>query len=153
MSEGFVYFISCGSGLGGPEMVKIGWTSGNPHKRCASLQTGCPEHLNVAAYVPGTIEDERRLHQAFAPLAYRGEWFFCHGLLDGLICYIMGDLPKSDPRGSREIFESALHDVLMQGCSWHPSNPTPYEDYLATATWEPFHALLWERFGPWESVQ
>jgi len=67
-----VYFIQ--SGEDGP--IKIGWTStGNPWGRCAALQTGSPEELEVVGFFVGPQSEERRLHEKFAEHRIRGEWF------------------------------------------------------------------------------
>jgi hypothetical protein len=55
--------------------LKIGFTSSNPYARLATLQTGSPTELTVMAVRPGTMDDERRLHEEFAEERVRGEWF------------------------------------------------------------------------------
>jgi hypothetical protein len=140
--SGFVYFIACEP----LEAVKIGFTKSSPLSRKASLQTGCPSPLKLLTYVPGTIEDERRLHEAFAALHIHGEWFRHEWKLQDFIFYID---PDGGQQGTREVFENALHDVLMQG-HWYPFSPISQDDYNKTGDWEPFRALLWEAFGPWE---
>jgi hypothetical protein len=130
------------------EAVKIGFTSSNPHVRLSGLQIGCPAPLKLLTYVPGSMDDERRLHKAFAPLHIQGEWFRFEGKLRDLTYYLSPIEPG--PVG-RESFEGALHDVLMQGL-WHPNDPMSEDDYYATGDWEPFHELLWKIFGPWEDA-
>lgn len=70
-NTGRVYFIQAGDN--GP--IKIGWTAGDPRARMASLQTGNPEPLRLLAYAPGTIEDERAMHERCASIRMIGEWF------------------------------------------------------------------------------
>ncbi|MEW2402162.1 GIY-YIG nuclease family protein [Streptomyces sp. NPDC046862] len=60
-------------GAEGSPLVKIGYTSGTPLKRLASLQTGQPMTLSLLWSVPVDIEDD--LHERFASYRVRGEWF------------------------------------------------------------------------------
>jgi hypothetical protein len=60
-------------GAEGSPLVKIGYTSGAPLKRLASLQTGQPMTLSLLWSVAVDIEDE--LHERFADYRVRGEWF------------------------------------------------------------------------------
>lgn len=67
-----IYFIQVGEM--GP--IKIGFA----HKktvwtRMTELQTGNPEKLNMLFFMPGTMEQEKQLHQQFKHLRIRGEWF------------------------------------------------------------------------------
>ena len=63
---GVVYFVRSG------DSIKIGSAS-DFKRRSSSLQTASPEPLNVLAIVPGL--DEYKIHQRFAHLRIRGEWF------------------------------------------------------------------------------
>jgi hypothetical protein len=142
--SGFVYFIAC-EPLGA---VKIGYTGGNPYARMASLQTGCPSPLKMLAFVPASLDDERRLHDSFAPLGIQGEWFRYECKLVDLVNWMTS---HGEVEGAtREAFERALHDVLMQNGGWTPHCPIEWDEYNATGTWEPFRPLLWDAFGPWE---
>lgn len=59
----------------GTDLYKIGWTNGDPLKRMADLQTGCPHKLRfVKAYI-GTMKDEKSIHFQFWDTHYYGEWF------------------------------------------------------------------------------
>lgn len=60
-------------GAEGSPLVKIGYTSGAPAKRLASLQTGQPMPLSLLWSIPVDIESE--LHERFAAHRVRGEWF------------------------------------------------------------------------------
>lgn len=142
--SGFVYFIACPP----LEAVKIGFTASHPRARLAALQTGCPSPLKLLTYVPGTTGDERKLHESFAPLHIQGEWFRFEGKLKDFTYY----LTPTPELPSRESFGAALHDVLMQGL-WHPDDPVPEEQYLATGDWRPFYQLLWDHFGPWDQEE
>ena len=133
---GEVYFIACVPLVA----VKIGYTRQGTYNRLAALQTGCPAPLKVYGRFPGTYDDERRLHEAFASLRIHGEWFRLEGKLLDFACYI-------GETGDRGVFEDALHDVLMQGL-WHPSSDWSEDSYLATGSWGPFRKLLTEIHGP-----
>lgn len=67
----WVYFIQAGEG--GP--IKIGFTTGSPAARLASLQTGNPYPLKLIAAVRGAVEVETELHGRFGHLRMVGEWF------------------------------------------------------------------------------
>ncbi|MEU9796431.1 GIY-YIG nuclease family protein [Streptomyces sparsogenes] len=60
-------------GMEGSPLVKIGFTSGNPKKRLASLQTGQPMKLWLLWSSDGNHESA--LHRRFAQHRVRGEWF------------------------------------------------------------------------------
>lgn len=57
---------------GGP--VKVAHTD-DLARRLVALNASRPDRLVVIAAAPGTAADERALHQHFAPLRQRGEWF------------------------------------------------------------------------------
>lgn len=61
--DGVVYIIRLG------DRVKIGFTR-NLRQRMLDLP-----HEEILTMVPGTVEDERRCHAAFAHLRVAGEWF------------------------------------------------------------------------------
>lgn len=142
--NGYVYFIACEP----MEAVKIGFTSKNPFSRLAALQTGSPAPLKMLGYVPGTQDEERKLHAAFSPLGIHREWFRLEWKLRDFVFYLTGDLVGFEI--SRQRFLNALHDVLMQGM-WNPHQyEIPSDDYDLTGDWEPFRKELWDAFGPWE---
>lgn len=136
----WVYFIACEP----MEAVKIGFTKTSPRGRLSALQTGNPSPLKLLTYFPGSLDDERNLHLAFRPLHIHLEWFRLEGKLFDMAAYL------DSPRGgaSRQDFENALHDVLMQG-SWYPDHHLTADEYYDTGDWEPFRPILWEAFGPW----
>lgn len=80
----WIYFMR--SGENGP--IKIGFTGNTPMARLSALQTGNPEPLNLIAAIPGVREDETRLHERFAALRIKGEWFRADpeliGFVDGI---------------------------------------------------------------------
>lgn len=67
-TTGRVYFITDG------ELIKIGY-SGAPTVRLKGLQSDNGRELEIIRTVPGTFEDESRLHAQFAHIRVRGEWF------------------------------------------------------------------------------
>lgn len=66
----YVYFLQAGEG--GP--IKIGVAT-NPMTRARELQTGNHEQLTLLAWSPGDQANEHALHQRFAHIRLRGEWF------------------------------------------------------------------------------
>jgi hypothetical protein len=120
--SGYVYFITCEP----DQYVKIGWSLRNPTGRLNTLQTGCPEALRLMAFFPGSQEDERRLHQTFDELRYRGEWFFNQYKLLDLIRYLSDGYPRETNTGAtREVFEAATWDVIITGYE-HPDMDDRY---------------------------
>lgn len=59
----------------GTELVKIGFTGGDPAERLRGLQTGCPHRLELIAVIPGGESDEGRWHEDYAADRVNGEWF------------------------------------------------------------------------------
>lgn len=66
-----VYFIQHGEG----GEIKIGTTCGNPYARMSTLQTGTPLELRLLVSIPGGVAEEVAVHERFAALRVRGEWF------------------------------------------------------------------------------
>lgn len=54
--------------------VKIGY-SADPAARLGGLQTSSPDRLRLLGVCPGDRNDEAALHERFAHLHLRGEWF------------------------------------------------------------------------------
>lgn len=67
---GSVYFIQART-LG---LIKIGYSS-DVKKRIETLQTGCPDEIDLLRTIPGSVELERAIHGRFAASRVRGEWF------------------------------------------------------------------------------
>jgi hypothetical protein len=75
-----VYFIRAeGSGL-----VKIGFAV-DPWIRLNKLKTDCPWPVVMAAIIEGGVDREREMHDRFAALRSRGEWFRDEGALSAYI--------------------------------------------------------------------
>lgn len=54
--------------------IKIGY-SNDPEYRKRALQTSSPVKLHLQAIMPGSFQTESGLHEMFAHLRTRGEWF------------------------------------------------------------------------------
>lgn len=141
---GFVYFI-------GPEAllcrsdpkVKIGFTTGSPFARLRSLQTGCPEFLDVWAFIAGTQELEAALHRTFDNLRSHGEWFYVQDKLHSFLSYL-GDEPDIGNLISPERLEVALYDTVFSGCTPHPSVlQSSWDSSADTEQLRPFFPELW----------
>lgn len=74
MSASKVYFARAG------QRVKIGKAK-NVQARLATLQTGCPDKIELIMTIPGDHALERELHHQFSHLREHGEWFRHEGEL------------------------------------------------------------------------
>jgi hypothetical protein len=79
-APGFVYFIQAGAD--GP--IKIGYTA-DPFARLEELQTAHYEDLRLLMTIADNGTLEARLHERFAELRIRGEWFRAEGELDSVL--------------------------------------------------------------------
>ena len=68
MTRGFIYFISMYGGY-----VKIGYTT-NIDRRFEEIGAHMPG-MRLLGHTRGTMAMEKKLHQRFAHLRERGEWF------------------------------------------------------------------------------
>ena len=73
--EKSVYFLTDG------EFVKIGKAT-NTEKRVAEIQRYNPRILSVIGTIPGGHAEEQELHERFASLCVKGEWFEVTGDLE-----------------------------------------------------------------------
>jgi len=103
--SGYVYFIATSFEAG--DFVKIGHTGGSPFKRRDCLQTGCPAPLDVMAYIPGSVADEKFLHVFFEDQRAHGEWFSFDGALSELIWSLIAQSEPKSP-APRSAFEAAF---------------------------------------------
>lgn len=83
----------------GTDLVKIGYTGGDPAKRIGELQTGCPYKLVLLASIEGNEQREARWHKDFAADRVSGEWF------------------KLTPRLILEIAREEAHQIARQKVS------------------------------------
>ncbi len=65
-----IYFVQDDEGA-----IKIGYTTTDPKRRLAALQTAAKKALVLIGSVRGTTQTERELHARFAGHRLRGEWF------------------------------------------------------------------------------
>lgn len=77
--------------------VKIGWTSGRPASRLKALQTAHPHDLVLICSIPGDKATERALHEKYAHLRLRGEWFrYDTDLRELIVAQVAADAGKAD---------------------------------------------------------
>jgi hypothetical protein len=69
--DGWIYIIGCAE----PLSYKVGFTTKDPRKRVKQLQTGCPVPLKLLGWYPGSLRQERELHEQLAEFRLTGEWF------------------------------------------------------------------------------
>jgi hypothetical protein len=74
MSDQFVYFTQADED--GP--IKIGFTSDDPMRRLAQLQTGNPATLKLLGAIRGSSAREKEFHAALSQWRLQGEWFEAH---------------------------------------------------------------------------
>lgn len=82
---GCIYFIRSGN------LVKIGYTAGNPEVRLKKLQIGSPTKLTLAGTIEGDNVIERQLHWRFKSQHSHGEWFFFEGALKRYITKLFAE--------------------------------------------------------------
>lgn len=118
---GKIYYIA-GTDSSTPR-VKIGFTTGSPHARLRTLQTGSPCELTLIAVHDGTMEDEKRLHAEFSDSRLHGEWFEMTEELFKRLCTIVWVQAKQ----SILLGEPVDRWVRIGLQSMHESNPLPEE--------------------------
>ena len=74
---------------------KIGY-SGAPEKRLLQLQTGNPFQLSLEKTIPGTIEEEFRIHKIFEFYRLEGEWFELFSLQNNVVLTLKYSFMPSD---------------------------------------------------------
>lgn len=88
-----IYFAQMG-GSDGP--IKIGLSS-RPKDRIKDMSTASPYPITLLAVMKGNMFDEARIHEEFASLRLRGEWFRFEGALLALLT--APDAIRADPGG------------------------------------------------------
>jgi hypothetical protein len=66
-----IYFVE----MEGENAIKIGYSAGSVERRIATLQTGQPRKMLLLGTIPGSMDDERSLHQELKQYRRNGEWF------------------------------------------------------------------------------
>lgn len=93
-STHWVYFALAG------DLVKIG-CSANPWARVADFAQGCPG-IRLVGKIRGEFADERALHERFADLRARGEWFHYTGELRDYVEGIRSTTVVDDGSSTKE---------------------------------------------------
>lgn len=113
---GYVYFI----GAAQSGAIKIGFTTGNPLRRLAALQTANCEDLVLLAVVDGSPQLEGEMHRRFAQNNVRGEWFDPTGALGEFVRNLRHGEPRPESRfaGSPD----PNREALIAECPWWNTN-------------------------------
>ena len=113
-----VYFIQHGKGGD----IKIGTTTSNPHVRMARLQTGTPIELKLLVAAPGGPSEEQAMHQRFAALHVRGEWFRAEasllGFIEGLLWAYRDQQPEPEPEQPTLFGMTHEQFEAIRGAQW-----------------------------------
>ena len=113
-------------GKAGP--IYIGATKDDPHRRLAALQRGTPCELRLLVSVPGDVAEIAALHERFAELHIRGEWFRAEQELlhfvEGMWWVSRRQQPRQPPR--RCAAPRRGIDARSGGGGWsEPPHPLP----------------------------
>jgi len=122
-----VYFIQCGND--GP--IKIG-KSIDPVRRLQILALSAPSKLRLLATIPGSRDEESRLHRQFAEDRLYGEWFHPSPALLALIASFQ------DSWNSLCRFEPRLLDLLKTAEAIKDDRAKPA--FCANAIW--YHGIM-----------
>lgn len=93
-SKGKIYFIK------GRDLVKVGYTAGDPIKRLNRLQTGSADPLVLLGFINGTPVTERQLHWRFKDWNAHGEWFHIKGAVSR---FLLENFPAENTLGATDI--------------------------------------------------
>lgn len=93
-----VYFLRAGeSGA-----IKIGYTAGDPLRRMADLQVGCPHRLEMIACIEGVRSAEKKIQWALAAHKTVGEWFRPHSAVIAAVdAAIANGVPVHTPKRAK----------------------------------------------------
>lgn len=107
-APGFVYCI----GEAGRQ-VKVGY-SNNPKRRLDNIRVASPIEVQMIALVPGSIDDERDMHDKISHLRIRGEWFDDSGFaVSNLFPKIEDERSHCDVLSLRDYLSV---NAIRQGC-------------------------------------
>ena len=122
-----IYFVEAV----GADRIKIGFTDGEPEKRLAALATSSPFPMRLLCLIPGAVQSERDLHEAFADSRRNREWFAATPSLRAFITNVAASAnPTSVIRAAldnrREAMETRVREAdafaakavaLVQSCA------------------------------------
>jgi predicted DNA-binding transcriptional regulator AlpA len=100
VAPGWVYFMEMG------DFIKIGWSTW-PASRREALQAGNPYDIKLLGAFPGCLGNEAAVHETFAHLRSRSEWF---RKSPGLLAYIAW--LKVAWRGHADMIKGDLDNVV-----------------------------------------
>lgn len=115
-----VYFIQGEDG--GP--IKIGRTD-DLAKRIVGLETSRPDRLVTLGTFPGTLRDESEIHQRFADIRERGEWFQATPELLAFIKEKTGNAVTVTKRDIKQNVTVTPQTASMAGVTVTPSLAVP----------------------------
>lgn len=105
--DGWVYLIGCR-----PDRIKIGFSK-DYRRRFASILTGSPDPLDLLMAIPGSREDEQRLHRAFGPWRIRREWFESDHVVEYSLfaadCWVRWQTQREDYDAAEAAFTPSPH--------------------------------------------
>ncbi len=131
-----IYFIQTADN----QFTKIG-IADDPLKRIAQLQTGIPYTLKLFALAMGGRSEEHQMHERFAHLNTRGEWFRTTPELTTYAAQHLDALEMScwhPDIEARRFFEVAFYErrllgLYAQGAAIQDDNST--DSFCANAAW------------------
>ena len=99
----YVYFLADDrhTRADGATLIKIG-RSHTPEQRAKALQIGNGRRLRLLGWVPARDQTEKMLHEAFAHLRERGEWFAVTGDVVALIEAVCEEAERRELVGQLE---------------------------------------------------
>lgn len=107
-----VYFIQDEDGP-----IKIGYSEGNPYRRLNAFCTGNPRELKLLVSIPGGREEEQALHERFADLRVKGEWFRPDARLLGFIEAMQYTYRDKQPEPVEENDLFGLSATQLRACA------------------------------------
>lgn len=134
-SPGYIYFIVASEG--DLMRVKIGHTTKDPQKRLQSLQCGSPIGLGIYTAFEGFSQEiEKKLHDTFAPVSVRGEWFEVKGKLRDFLLYYVDDALTRKPLPGWMLLNGIVDVVLATEPFREDDDPTEYAASADTRHWD-----------------
>lgn len=130
-AEGKIYVIWAE----GTDLVKIGYTGGDPWDRLAKLQTGCPHRLVLFKRAErGTRESEKRWHEKYAAQRVHGEWFRMDHEMKWMLTVVFQSpaWTREQATAEKEAYWDSLEPPRPQGPP-KPSKPRFFQLYAPAA--------------------